>query len=41
MLFFIEISANFQSNKIINIATLLELTIQIKTVSCSDANKSK
>ena len=39
MLFFPEISANFQSNTIINIANLLDLTIQAQTFSCSDAKK--
>ena len=39
MLFFSEISANFQSITIMNIAGLLKLTIQTKTFSSSDANK--
>ena len=39
IMLFSEISANFQSNTIINIADLLELTIQAKTVSSSNANK--
>ena len=39
MLFFRKISTNFQSNTIMNIADLLELTMQTKTFSGSDANK--
>ena len=37
--FFSKISANFQSHAIMNIADLLELTIQTKTFSSSDAYK--
>ena len=37
--FFSEISVNFQSNTIMDIGDLLELTIQTKTFSSSDANK--
>ena len=39
MLFFFKISANFLSHTIINIAGLLELAIQTKTFSISNANK--
>ena len=39
MLFFSKISANFQSDTIMNIAVLLKLTIQTKTFSSLDANK--
>ena len=39
MLFVSEIFANFQSNTIINIVGLLELTIQTKAFSNSNANK--
>ena len=41
MLFFSEISAILQGDAINNIAGLLELTIQTKTFSRSDANRSK
>ena len=41
MLFFSEISADIQSNTVINIAGLLELTIQTKSISSSNANKTQ
>ena len=37
--FFSEISVNFQSNTIMDIGDLLELTIQTKTFSSLDDNK--
>ena len=40
-IFFSEISAIFQGDTINNIAGLLELTIQTKLFSSSDANRSK
>ena len=41
MLFFLEISAIFEGDAINNIVSLLKLTIQTKTFSSLDANKSK
>ena len=37
--FLSKISANFQSNTIMNFADLSKLTVQTKTFSSSDANK--